>query len=248
MNSLQIFKNEEFGEIRTVEVNNETYFVGKDVAEALGYKDTSDALKKHVPEEDKLTRQIADSGQNREMYIINESGLYALIIGSKLDTAKRFKRWITAEVLPSIRKHGVYAIDELIANPDMAIKALEALKEERAKNKALTEENERMKPKEVFANAVQASKSTILIGDLAKILRQNGINTGQQKLFRWLRENGYLVKGGTSYNMPTQKSMEMGLFEIKESVINNPDGSTRINRTTKVTGKGQQYFINKFLT
>ena len=186
MDSLQIFKNDEFGEIRTVEVNNEIYFVGKDIATALGYANPKNAIPAHVSEEDKLSTQIEYAGQRREVTVINESGLYALIFGSRLESAKRFKQWVTSEVLPSIRKHGVYAIDELISNPDMAIKALEALKEERTKNKALIEENEQMKPKAVFANAVQASKNTILIGDLAKILRQNGVDTGQRKLFSWI--------------------------------------------------------------
>lgn len=248
MNELKIFKNQEFGQIRTVQLNNETYFVGKDIAEALGYADTFGALKKHVSEEDKLVCQIDSAGQKRDVTVINESGLYALIFGSKLESAKRFKYWVTSEVLPSIRKHGIYAVDDLINDPEMAIKAFTALKEERERNKLLQADNNRMKPKEIFADAVATSHTSILIGDLAKMLKQNGVETGQKRLFEWMRSNGYLIKrNGTDYNMPTQKSMEMGLFEIKESTINNPDGSVRINRTTKVTGKGQQYFINKFL-
>lgn len=248
MDNLQIFNSEEFGAVRTVTIENEPWFVGKDVAVSLGYKDTSDALKKHVADEDKLTRCFADSGQNRQMYIINESGLYALIFGSKLESAKRFKHWVTSEVLPAIRKHGVYAVDELLSNPEMAIKAFTALKEEREKNKALEADNQRMKPKEIFADAVATSHTSILIGDLAKLLKQNGVETGQKRFFEWLRENSYLIKRkGADWNMPTQKAMELGLFEVKESTVNNPDGSVRINKTTKVTGKGQQYFINKFL-
>ena len=252
MNELQIFKNEEFGEIRTVQLNNDTYFVGKDVAEALGYSNTKDAIASHVAEEDKKVIQKSEITTfeipNRGLTVINESGLYALIFGSKLESSKRFKHWVTSEVLPSIRKHGVYAVDELLENPDMAIKAFTALKEEREKNKLLQADNDRMKPKEIFADAVATSHTSILIGDLAKILKQNGVEIGQKRLFAWLRDNGYLIKrNGTDYNMPTQKAMERGLFEIKESTVNNPDGSVRINRTTKVTGKGQQYFINKFL-
>lgn len=248
MNELQIFENSEFGTVRTVEINNEIYFVGKDVATALGYRDTSDALKKHVSEEDKLTRRFADSGQSREMYVINESGLYALIFGSKLESAKRFKHWVTSEVLPNVRKYGMYAVDELLNNPDLAIKAFTALKQEKEKNRLLQQENDRMRPKEIFADAVATSQTSILIGDLAKLIKQNGVDIGQKRLFTWMRENGYLIKrNGADYNMPTQKSMEMKLFEVKESTVNNPDGSVRINRTTKVTGKGQQYFINKFL-
>lgn len=165
-----------------------------------------------------------------------------------MSNAKKFKHWVTSEVLPSIRKHGVYAVDELLADPDMAIKAFTALKEESEKNKLLQADSQRMKPKEIFSDAVSTSHTSILIGDLAKILKQNGIETGQKRLFEWMREHGYLIKrNGADYNMPTQKSMELGLFEIKESTVNNPDGSVRINKTTKVTGKGQQYFINKFL-
>lgn len=245
MNELQIFKNEEFGEIRTVTIDGEPWFVGKDVAEALGYSETN-SMTKRLDKEDFISAKL--SGMNMKSTVINESGLYNAIFGSKLESAKRFKHWVTSEVLPSIRKHGVYAVDELLENPDMAIKAFTALKEEREKNKLLQADNDRMKPKEIFADAVATSHTTILIGDLAKILKQNGVEIGQKRLFAWLRDNGYLIKrNGTDYNMPTQKAMERGLFEIKESTVNNPDGSVRINRTTKVTGKGQQYFINKFL-
>lgn len=249
MNELHIFKNEEFGEIRTVTIDNEPWFVGKDVAVALGYKNTADAIGKHVDTDDKLTSQIAIAGQRRDVTVINESGLYSLILSSKLESAKKFKHWVTSEVLPSIRKHGMYAVDDLLNNPDMAIKAFTALKEEREKNKLLQEDVKRMKPKEIFADAVSTSHTSILIGDLAKILKQNGVQTGQKRLFEWMRENGFLIKrNGADRNMPTQRAMEQGLFEVKESTVNNPDGSVRINRTTKVTGKGQQYFINKFLS
>ena len=179
--------------------------------------------------------------------LINESGLYALIFGSKLPSAKRFKHWVTSEVLPAIHKHGVYAVDELLQNPDMAIKAFTALKEEREKNKLLQADNERMKPKEIFADAVATSKQSILIGQLAKLICQNGHSIGQNRLFQWMRDNGYLMKSGNNYNMPMQRYVEQGLFEIKERSIANPDGSVKLTRTTKVTGKGQQYFINKFL-
>ena len=248
MQELQIFKNEEFGEVRTVTVDNEPWFVGKDVAAALGYKDTSDALKKHVSEDDK---RILKPGEmptlkmsNYGAYIINESGLYALIFGSKLESAKRFKHWVTSEVLPTIRKTGGYQMQAPQGKELLALAVLEAQKtiEEQ------TAQIERMKPKEIFADAVATSHTAILIGDLAKLLKQNGVETGQKRLFVWMREHGYLIKRkGADWNMPTQKSMEMGLFEVKESTVNNPDGSVRINKTTKVTGKGQQYFINKFL-
>ena len=248
MNDLQIFSNEEFGEIRTVQLNNETYFVGKDIATALGYERATKAIQDHVDAEDKDEIPIQDSiGRMQNTPIITESGVYALIFGSKLESAKRFKRWVTSEVLPSIRKHGMYAVDDLLNNPDVAIKAFTALKEEREKNKILQAENQRMRPKEIFADAVAASSDAILIGELAKIIKQNGKEIGQNRLFAWMRENGYLIRrSGQDYNMPTQKSMEMKLFRIKERTVNNPDGTVRITKTVLVTGKGQQYFINKF--
>lgn len=245
--ALQIFENAEFGQVRTVTIDNEPWFVGKDVATALGYSNSRKALADHVQEDDKGVTKCDTLGGKQDLTIINESGLYALIFGSKLESAKRFKHWVTSDVLPSIRKHGVYAVDELINNPEMAIKAFTALKEEREKNKVLIADNQRMKPKEIFADAVASSKTSILIGDLAKILKQNGIETGQKRLFEQLRQEGYLMKSGVSKNMPTQKSMEKGLFEVKETTINNPDGSIRVTKTTKVTGAGQQYFINKYL-
>ena len=247
MNEIKIFDNPEFGKVRTMEINGEPYFVGKDVAEILGYKDTSDAMKRHVDNEDKLTRCFTDSGQNREMYIINESGLYSLILSSKLPKAKEFKRWVTSEVLPSIRKHGAYAVDELLNDPEFAIKTFTALKEERERSKRLSEQIEADKPKVIFADSVSAAKSSILIGDLAKLLKQNGVNIGQNRLFEWLRQNGYLIKDGTSKNMPTQRAADMKLFEVKVRTVNNPDGSIRETKTTVVTGKGQVYFVNKFL-
>ncbi len=243
MNNLQIFESKEFGTVRTVTLDDEPWFVGKDVALSLGYKDTSDALKKHVDSEDKLTRCFADSGQNRQMYIVNESGLYALIFGSKLESAQRFKHWVTSEVLPAIRRTGGYQMQAPQGKELLALAVLEAQKTIEAQNAEI----ERMKPKEIFADAVKASDSSILIGDLAKILRQNGVDTGQKRLFEQLRNEGYLMKTGSSRNMPTQRYVADGLFQIKETVISNPDGSVRMTKTTKVTGKGQQYFLNKYL-
>lgn len=247
MNELKIFKNEAFGEIRTVEIDGEPWFVGKDVAEVLGYKDTADSIKKHVDDEDKLTRRFTDSGQSREMYIINESGLYSLILSSKLPNAKAFKRWVTSEVLPAIRKHSLYATDELLDNPDLIIQMASKLKEEREARKALEAENDTMKPKALFADAVSASHTSILVGDLAKLLRQNGVDIGANRLFEKLREKGFLMKSGSSKNMPTQASMDRGLFEIKEGSYINSDGVNVVTKTTKVTGKGQVYFVNLFL-
>lgn len=246
MNELQIFENSEFGTIRTVQFEGKTYFVANDVAKALGYKRPADAVTAHCKGSVKH-RYLTDGGE-QELKLIPEGDIYRLVIKSQLPSAGKFESWVFDEVLPSIRKHGMYAVDDLINNPDLAIKAFTALKEEKERNRALQEDNDRMRPKEVFADAVATSHTSILIGDLAKLLKQNGVDIGQKRLFIWMRDNGYLIKRkGSDWNMPTQKSMELGLFEVKESTVNNPDGSVRINKTTKVTGKGQQYFINKFL-
>ena len=251
MNELKIFKNEAFGEVRTIEINSEPWFVGKDVAEVLGYTDLAHAVLDHVDEEDRMNSKAQgqidlELGQ-RGGWLINESGLYSLILSSKLPNAKAFKRWVTSEVLPSIRKHGLYAKEELLDNPDIAIAAFKALKEEREARKALEAENAQMQPLALFAKSVSASDTSILIGDLAKLLKQNDYDTGQKRLFNELRQRGFLMKSGSSKNLPTQRSMELGLFEVKESTINNPDGSVRVTKTTKVTGKGQEYFVNLFL-
>lgn len=246
MNEIKIFNNPEFGKVRTMEINGEPYFVGKDVAEILCYSNPQKALRDHIDEDDKTLNDLFTVNGTRGI-LINESGLYSLILSSKLPKAKEFKRWVTSEVLPSIRKHGAYAVDELLNDPEFAIKTFTALKEERERSKRLSEQIEADKPKVIFADSVSAAKSSILVGDLAKLLKQNGINIGQNRLFEWLRQKGYLIKGGSSKNMPTQKAAEMGLFEVKVSTVNNPDGSIRETKTTKVTGKGQVYFVNKFL-
>lgn len=251
MNDIRVFNNPEFGAIRTVEINNEPWLVGKDVAEVLGYTDTFGAMKKHVDQDDKLVCQIDSAGQKRDATVINESGLYSLVLGSKLPTAKKFKRWVTSEVLPSIRKHGAYmtpeTLEKMVLTPDFGIRLLTELKAEQDKRKALEATVEEQKPHVLFSNAVSASKTTILIGALAKLLKQNGINIGQNRLFEWLRQNGFLVKRGDNRNMPTQRAMEMGLFEVKESCHLNSNGCNVITKTTVVTGKGQCYFINRFL-
>ena len=251
LTNLTAFSNPEFGMIRTVEIDGEPWLVGRDVARILGYANPNDALAKHVDEEDKGVAKCDTPGGVQELAVINESGLYSLVLSSKLPNAKQFKHWVTAEVLPSIRKHGAYmtpeTLEKALLNPDGMIKVLQALKEEQEKNKALASENEQMKPKALFADAVASADTSILIGDLAKLIRQNGIMIGPKRLFAWMRDNDYLMKCGTSYNMPTQRSMELGIFEVKERTIQNPDGSARITRTTKVTGKGQQYFVNCFL-
>lgn len=251
MNNLQIFSNEEFGQVRTAMNSGEVWFVGKDVAEILGYADPNKAIAMHVDEDDKLNDKSASSLGQRGGWLINESGLYSLILSSKMPNARKFKRWVTSEILPSIRKHGAYmteqTLEQALTSPDFLIQLATKLKDEQEKNKALTEANNRMRPKEIFADAVMTSEHSILIGELAKLIAQNGYAIGQKRLFAWMREHGYLLKQGGSYNLPAQRYVEAGLFEIKESSISNPDGSVRLTRTTKVTGKGQVYFINKFL-
>lgn len=252
MNELQTFNFEELP-VRTLTVDKEPYFVGKDVARILGYKRTADAIRDHVELEDKGVGKIQTPGGMQNVTIINESGLYSLIFSSKLESAKRFKRWVTSEVLPAIRKHGIYATDDVIENtlnnPDYIINVLTEYKKEKEQNLILQQEVETNKPKVLFADSVAGSDNSILVGELAKILKQNGVDIGQNRLFKWLRNNGYLIKkSGESYNLPTQKSMDLEILDIKKRVINNPDGSSKITRTPKVTGKGQQYFINKFLT
>lgn len=250
MNQLQTFNFNE-SEIRTLLINNEPYFVGKDVAEILGYKNVRDALSKHVDDEDKGVAKCDTLGGKQDLTVINESGIYSLVFGSKLPRAKEFKRWVTTEVLPTIRKHGAYmnekTLEEAIANPDFIIKLATELKEEKEKRKKLETDNHAMKPKVLFADAVETSKDSILVGQLAKMIKQNGYSIGQNRLFKRLREDGFLCSKGENYNMPTQKSMEKGLMKIKERTVNNPDGSSRITRTPKITGKGQVYFVNYFL-
>lgn len=243
MNELQLF-NFENHEVRSLLINSEPWFIGKDVAETLGYTDTNQAIRKHVDDEDKLSRRFDGSGQGREMTVINESGLYSLVLSSKLPSAKKFKRWVTSEVLPALRKTGQYQVKELSGQELMAKALIEAQSVLAAKDKQIEE----MKPKVVFADAVATSHTSILVGELAKILKQNGIDMGQKRLFAWLRENGFLIKRkGTDYNMPTQKAMDLGLFEIKEGSYVNGSGVNITTKTPKITGKGQQYFINKFL-
>lgn len=255
MNSLKIFENPEFGSIRTLELNGEPWFVGKDVAEVLSYSNPRKAIIDHVDEEDKTDGvTIRDSiGREQKPVLINESGLYSLILSSKLPTAKAFKRWVTSEVLPAIRRTGGYipttpqmSEQEIMARAvQISMNTIKRQKEQLDKQ---AEQLEQQAPKVLFADSVASSSSSILVFDLAKLLKQNGVNMGGNRLFAWLREHGYLVKRkGSDYNMPTQKSMNLGLFEIKESTHTHADGHTTVNRTPKVTGKGQVYFVAKFM-
>lgn len=252
MNDIQTFENPGFGTIRTTEIDGEVWFVGIDLANALGYRNGSRDINRHVDTEDRRKDMIFDGKQAKGTILINESGLYSLILSSKLPDAKKFKRWVTNEVLPAVRRHGAYmtpeTIEQTLTNPDFIIRLATELKEEKAKRETLEADNERMKPKEIFTDAVTESSNSILIGELAKLLRQNGVDIGQNRLFQWMRNKGYLCNSkGERHNMPTQRAMDMGLLEIKKTVIQNPNGSTQVVRTPKVTGKGQVYFINKFL-
>ena len=248
MNQLQVFQNAEFGKVRTVVIDGEPWLVGKDVTAILGYQNASKALADHVDDDDKLNNESLSSLGQRGGWLINESGFYSLVMGSKLPTAKKFKRWVTSEVLPTIRKAGAY-----IANPDsyMITDPVERAKkwiEEETVRQDQAKQLEAQKPMVLFASSVSTSKAEILVGELAKILKQNGVDMGEKRLFAWLREHGYLInRKGTDWNMPTQYSMERGLFRIKETTVNHSDGHTTVNKTPKVTGKGQIYFVNKFL-
>lgn len=244
----EIFSSAEFGEIRTVAVNGETFVMLKDVCTVLEIGNPSQA-KTRLKKDGVIINEVIDSlGRTQKADFINESNLYKLIFQSRKPQAERFSEWVTSDVLPTIRKHGMYATEELLDNPDLLIQVATQLKEEKQRNKLLQEQNKEMKPKAIFADAVASSKESILVRELAKLLKQNGVNTGEKRLFEYLRENGYLIKKqGNDYNLPTQKSMDLGLMEIKETTINNPNGNVKINKTTKITGKGQTYFINKFL-
>lgn len=252
MNNLQIFDIPDFGQIRTIQQNGEPWFVGKDVADILGYQNGSRDVNRHVDEDDRQNYQNGTFESNRGLTIINESGLYSLILSSKMPKAKEFKRWVTSEVIPAIRKTGGYiAGSENMTDAEIMAKAVlvaqSTIRQRDQRIKELESDVAAAKPKVLFADAVSASDSTILIGDLAKILKQNGHPIGQKRLFCWMREQGYLIKrAGADYNSPTQRAMEMGLFKIKETAISHSDGHVSVSKTTKVTGKGQQYFINKF--
>ena len=250
MNNLQIF-NYNGNEVRTIQKDGEPWWVLKDVCGILGiskYRDTASRL----DEDERGSVRVDTPGGEQEMTVVNESGLYNVILRSDKPEAKPFRKWVTSEVLPSIRKHGAYMtpqkIEEVLLNPDTIIKLATELKAEQEKRVALESKVEQDKPLVAFANSVSVAKTSILVGELAKLLKQNGVDMGQNRLFAWMRENGYLIsRKGTDYNMPTQRSMEMELFEIKLTTISHGDGHTSISKTPKVTGKGQIYFINLVL-
>lgn len=241
---LQIFKNNTFGNVRVLEQGGEPWFVAKDVCECLAISKHRDAISR-LDADERGSFKVDTLGGKQEMATVNEYGLYSLVLSSRKPEAKEFKRWITHEVIPSIRKYGSFNMAIPRTLPD-ALNAYAREIEAHQKTQALLEAQ---RPKVLFADSVAASHTSILVGELAKILHQNGVkNMGQNRLFTWMRNNGYLIsRKGTDYNSPTQKAMELGLFQIKETVVSHADGHTSISKTTKVTGKGQQYFINKLL-
>lgn len=238
-------------QLRMIQMDDEPQFLLKDVCEILELGQVA-AVKRRLGEDVISNHPLRTSGGVQQVTFVNEDGLYDVILDSRKPEAKKFRKWITGEVIPSIRKHGTYmtpdTIEKVLADPDTIIQIATQLKEERLKRQQAELTVQQQKPKVLFADAVETSESSILVGQLAKLLVQNGINVGQNRMFKWLRDNGYLGKQGSHYNEPTQYAMERGWFEVKERTINNPDGTVRITRTTKVTGKGQVYFINKFLT
>lgn len=244
MNNLQVFRNEQFGEVRTIEEGGKILFCGSDCAKALGYTRPSKAIIDHC--KGVLKRDTLTAGGKQAVSFIPEGDLYRLITHSKLPAAEKFESWVFDEVLPSIRKHGGYiAGQETMSDDELMAKALLMA---HSKIEEKDRQIDQMAPKAIFADAVAASSTSILVGELAKLLKQNGVDTGQNRLFQRLRNEKYLIsRKGSDYNMPTQRSMEMGLFEIKETAVTHSDGHTSVNKTVKVTGKGQQYFINKFV-
>lgn len=264
---IKIFNNLQFGKIRTALINGEPYFVARDVANALGYARPENAIYQHVDIDDSLKQGVIDSiGREQQTAFINESGVYSLIFGSKLAAAKQFKSWVTSEVLPSIRKHGAYmtdiTLDKVLQDPSFLIGILTELQSERESKRIVEAEKQyfqevtksqeiliqKMRPKELFADAVTGSKHSCSIGELAKILKQNGVNDmGQNRLFKYLRNTGYLCSRGLAYNQPTQLAMEKKLFEIRKSTFITPVGEIKSVTTTLATGVGQQYFVSSFL-
>ncbi|EJS45761.1 hypothetical protein ICG_05861 [Bacillus cereus BAG1X1-3] len=252
MKQLQVFNNEELGQVRTVVKGEDVWFVAKDVCDVLEIVNATRSLSR-LDEDELHSMKVTDSlGRQQGTNIINESGLYSLIMTSRKPQAKAFKRWVTSEVLPSIRKHGAYMTDQVleqaVTNPDFMIGLLTNLKEEQAKRIEAERKVLQQQSLVTFAQAIQVSTNLISIKQLAILMKQKGIDIGQNRLFEWLRENGYLCKKrGSMYNTPTQYSMDLGLFESQEFVRTNSEGEFVTSFTPKVTGKGQLYFINKFL-
>ena len=245
-NGLQVFTNKQFGQVRTINQNGEPWFVASDVCNALDLGEVHVAMRR-LDDDEKDRFSTPTLGGVQEMFYVNEPGLYSLVLGSRKPEAKAFKRWITHEVIPAIRKHGMYAtaetVEQMLEDPDSMIKILQALKDERTARLEAEATNRANAPKVLFADSVAQAESDILIGELAKLLKQNGVETGQNRLYNQLRQDGYIMKNST---IPTQRAMEMGLFRVIERSITQPNGTTQVTKTTKVTGKGQIYFVNKY--
>lgn len=243
-NDIQIYNNAQFGELRAItDESGEPWFVARDIARALCVKNTHDATR--TLDDDEKGVEIFDTpGGAQKMTVVNESGFYRIVMRSNTPEAKAFQRWVTHEVLPAIRRTGGYIAAREDESPEeiLARALIVANDTIERKNKRIAE----LEPKALFADAVGASDGTCLVGELAKMLRQNGVDIGQNRLFQWLRDNGYLGKHDSNRNVPTQKAMELGLFRIKETAITHSDGHVTITRTPKVTGKGQRYFFEKF--
>ena len=257
MNDIQVFNSEQFGEVRTAGTAQERIFCAADICRALGYNNGRDAISRHCDEGDVVKHDTPTTSGVQTMTFVNESGLYSLIFGSKLESAKQFKKWVTSDVLPSIRKHGMYAteatVESMLNDPENAILMLQAYQRERKERLAAQQQVEKLeaqaiedKPKIIYADAVKGSTSSCLIGELAKMIAQNGYPIGEKRLFQWLRDNHYLCSYGERFNQPYQQYIEQGLFTMKQNVF-SVDGEMITRNTTKVTGKGQIYFINKFI-
>lgn len=258
MNDIQVFNNPQFGAVRTAGTAQEPIFCAADICRALGYNNGRDAISRHCDEGDVVKHDTPTKSGVQTMTFVTESGLYSLIFGSKLESAKQFKKWVTSDVLPSIRKHGMYAteatVESMLNDPENAILMLQAYQKERKERLAAQQQVEKLeaqaiedKPKIIYADAVKGSTSSCLIGELAKMIAQNGYPIGEKRLFQWLRDHHYLCAYGERFNQPYQQYIEQGLFTMKQNVF-SVDGEMRTRNTTKVTGKGQIYFINKFIS
>lgn len=252
MNELKIFEKAEFGSVRVVMKDGEPWFVASDVAKALGYENPSRDVQRHCKKVNKITQTTDSVVPPLTVLIIPESDVYRLVMRSNLPAAVEFQDWICEEVIPSIRRTGGYLAAKPNDSPEVimaraVLVAQDTIKRLESRNTELEGAVNEMKPKALFADSVASSSSSILVGQLAALIRQNGVDIGQNRLFGWLREHGWLISSGSRRNSPTQKGLDMGLFEVKERAINNPDGSVRLTLTTKVTGRGQIYFVNRFM-
>lgn len=243
MNEIQTFTSDQFGQVRAVRgEGGEPWFVAKDVSVILGYRDAAN-MTRRLEEDEKGARPVSTPGGEQQMTVITEPGLYSAILGSRVPEARAFKRWVTHEVLPALRRDGGYMVarDETPEQTMARAVLLAQATIDRQKSRIAE-----LEPKALFADAVAASDGTCLVGELAKMMRQNGVKIGQRRLFARLREDGYLGKSGSNTNVPTQRAMEMGLFRIKETAVTHSDGHVTLSRTPKVTGKGQRYFIERY--